>query len=437
MSHHIPSVSWQQARQILHEEGQQVAPHVKTESLPLLATIGHYLAADIYSVMPVPHYSSSAMDGYAVAGTPSWRLVTPAYPEDSRANIHRLTVPIVPGEATPILTGGLIPEGAEAIVREEHSRLYEGAEGSSRPGMGSHLETQASIHYLDMAEGFEPPAPGADIRHAGAELERGELLARHGDRVSARMAAFLGTNGFDELPVYAPIPVRCAFTGNEVITFGVPAPGQVRDAFGGFMEHAIISAGCEARPSIRLADVESEFRTFLSTSTARVLVFTGGSSTSGVDLVRKVLNDMGATYLFESVDVRPGHPALAARLPVPEKGPNSGRERFVLGLPGNPLAAYTALYSYLPPLLAGMRDMPLPELDSAVLGEPVDTLRKPAGARLLPVSVRDGVAYPLPKSASHMLSSLAAATHCAVLDDSSVRGSAHEVGARVPVIPVL
>ena len=168
-----------------------------------------------------------------------------------------------------------------------------------------------------------------------------------------------------------------------------------------------------------------------------MLVFTGGSSTSGVDLVRKVLNDMGATYLFESVDVRPGHPALAARLPIPETGPNSGRERFVLGLPGNPLAAYTALYSYLPPLLAGMRDMPLPELDSAVLGDPVATLRKPAGSRLVPVTVRDGVAYPLPKSASHMLSSLAAATHCAVLDDSLVAGSSHEVGARVPIVPVL
>ena len=150
-----------------------------------------------------------------------------------------------------------------------------------------------------------------------------------------------------------------------------------------------------------------------------------------------LLNDMGATYLFESVDVRPGHPALAARLPIPETGPNSGRERFVLGLPGNPLAAYTALYSYLPPLLAGMRDMPLPELDSAVLGDPVATLRKPAGSRLVPVTVRDGVAYPLPKSASHMLSSLAAATHCAVLDDSLAAGSSHEVGARVPIVPVL
>ena len=65
MSHHIPSVSWQQARQILHEQGLEIAHHVKTESLPLLATIDHYLADDVYSMMPVPHYSSSAMDGYA------------------------------------------------------------------------------------------------------------------------------------------------------------------------------------------------------------------------------------------------------------------------------------------------------------------------------------------------------------------------------------
>ncbi len=67
------------------------------------------------------------------------------------------------------------------------------------------------------------------------ELQHGDYLARHGERISSRMAAFLGTNGFDELPVYAPIPVRCAFTGNEVITFGLPDPGQVRDAFGGFV----------------------------------------------------------------------------------------------------------------------------------------------------------------------------------------------------------
>ena len=70
MSHHIPSVSWQQARQILHKQGLDIAHHVKTESLPLLATIGHYLADDVYSMMPVPHYSSSAMDGSVASGDP-------------------------------------------------------------------------------------------------------------------------------------------------------------------------------------------------------------------------------------------------------------------------------------------------------------------------------------------------------------------------------
>ena len=100
MSHHIPSVSWQQARQILHEQGLDIAHHVKTQSLPLLATIGRYLADDVYSMMQVPHYSSSAMDGYAVAGAPPWRSGDAGDPEDSRANIHRLTVPIAPGEAT-------------------------------------------------------------------------------------------------------------------------------------------------------------------------------------------------------------------------------------------------------------------------------------------------------------------------------------------------
>lgn len=430
MSHHIPAVSWDQARELLHTAGTQAAPGTKAEALPLLATIDHYLSEDVHAMMPVPHYSSSAMDGYAVAGNPPWRLVRPSYPEDSRANIHRLTVPISPGEATPILTGGLIPEGTEAIVREEHTSNYEGADSLAS------ADTRASIHYLEMAEGFEPPTPGTDIRFAGVELQHGDYLARHGERISSRMAAFLGTNGFDELPVYAPIPVRCAFTGNEVITFGLPDPGQVRDAFGGFVEHAIAAAGCEVHPSARLADVESEFSTFLTTSTARILVFTGGSSTSGVDMVRKALNDLGATYIFESVDVRPGHPALAASLPVPETGPNAGHQRFVLGLPGNPLAAYTALYSYLPPLLAGLRSMPLPAADAAVLAEDVPTLRKAVTTRLVPVRVTEGVAYPLPKSASHMLSSLAAATHFAVLDDSTVTGGAHPAGSRARIIPV-
>ncbi len=69
-------------------------------------------------------------------------------------------------------------------------------------------------------------------------------------------------NGFDEIPVLAPVTARCAFTGNEVITIGVPEAGQVRDAFGGFLEATLATQGCAALPSARLADTGHDFTTF-------------------------------------------------------------------------------------------------------------------------------------------------------------------------------
>ena len=103
--HHPPAVTWEQARKNLHAAGLTCTAGTDVETLPPKAAIGRYTADDVYSLMDVPHYDSSAMDGYAVSGTPPWLLVTPEYPDDERVNIHRLTVAIEPGQATPILTG--------------------------------------------------------------------------------------------------------------------------------------------------------------------------------------------------------------------------------------------------------------------------------------------------------------------------------------------
>ena len=86
--HHPPAVSWHEARELLHAAASALSPTLSTEALPLQATIGKYVAEDLTARMPVPHYSSSAMDGYAVAGAPPWRLVSPDYPEDARTNVH-------------------------------------------------------------------------------------------------------------------------------------------------------------------------------------------------------------------------------------------------------------------------------------------------------------------------------------------------------------
>ena len=162
MSHHIPAVSWDQGARAVARRRHR-PPWTPRPRLFLLATIDHYLSEDVHAMMPVPHYSSSAMDGYAVAGNPPWRLVRPSYPEDSRANIHRLTVPISPGEATPDSN------------RRPDSRRHRGhrARGAHQQLRGSRFlasaDTRASIHYLEMAEDLNrPPRNRYSFRRRGA-----------------------------------------------------------------------------------------------------------------------------------------------------------------------------------------------------------------------------------------------------------------------------
>ena len=76
------------------------------------------------------------------------------------------------------------------------------------------LNTVAGITTVTMASGHIPPANGTDIRRTGSELPAGKLLIKRGTLITARLAAFLGMNGFDELSVLTPITARCAFTGN-------------------------------------------------------------------------------------------------------------------------------------------------------------------------------------------------------------------------------
>lgn len=380
MSHHPPSQQWHSARELMQAAGAQYT-RPTVVSLPLAQAIGSTLVHDVTSVLAVPHYDSSAMDGYAVAGAPPWQLVFPAYPADKTANIHKLTVELSSGLATPIFTGGLIPSGAESILRSEHSRLSE----------------KDGVTFLEPLT--QPPAPGADIRRTGEEREAGAILASAGTLLTARCAASLAVGGIDTVQVYKPVTVAVAFSGNEVITSGIPGPGQVRDAFYPFAEHLIKAFGAQVIATTRLADTAEAFAQWMSATDAQVLLVTGGSSTSGVDMVRSTLAALGGTYLFESVRIRPGHPALAAILPG---------GRVLLGLPGNPLATYTALCAYLPALLDGAYHRKLTVLPTAPLALAIPALRKKT-PQIIPALWDSGTLRPLERAKSHMLGGFAAA----------------------------
>lgn len=405
----MPHTSWQQARQLLHRAG--AALPLTAEEVPLAQeAIGRTLSKDARALLPVPHYDSSAMDGYATAGAPPWQLLTHP-PTAEGENIHQRALPLTPGQAAPILTGGLIPAGTDAVLRQEHA-LVDGSTLSPDPKV--------------FGQGY--PAPGADIRRAGEELAAGSTVLPAGTPITARHLGALAALGLDTLTVTTRPTVAIAYTGNEIITSGLPGPGQVRDAYSMAFPHIIENLGASVSSVRRLPDSKTQLTGWLTTTGANLLLITGGSSTSTADWVRRALADLDASYLFASVAIRPGHPALAARLPAS----SNPATPLVLGLPGNPLAAYTALYSYLPPWLAGNNTAPLAELAEGVLTHPVPGYRK-HDHRLLPAaltSTPEGRKLtPLPKTQSHMLTSFATADALALIPP---RGAA--AGSTVPYL---
>ena len=368
---HDDGAGWDQARAAAHAAGTPAAPSL----LPLEACAGLTLAADLAARIPVPHYASSAMDGWAVAGEGPWQLAEA--PPGGR---------LEPGQAVPVVTGGLMPDGASAVLRSEY--------GSVRGGL--------LVLGPDVAAG-EPPA-GRHIRPAGEETLAGETVVAAGTVLNPAHLAIAAVCGHDALPVIRRPEVALLLTGDEVVTAGIPGPGKVRDTFGPALPAMVARLGGVPAPPVRLPD---DFGTLLDAVRgcgADVVVTTGGTGHSPADHLRPVLAELGARILVPSIRMRPGHPALLAGLPD---------GRLLVGLPGNPLAAIMALLTLGAPLLAGFNARPLPPLGSV-----------PAGARLAPLSGRDRLvpytltaagAVPVERAGSAMMRGLAGADGVAVV----------------------
>ncbi|MBD8518554.1 molybdopterin molybdotransferase MoeA [Plantibacter sp. CFBP 8804] len=346
--------SWSDARSIAHAAGAAQRSDV-VDTLALSEALGHVLAAPLVSPIAIPHYASSAMDGWAVAGVGPWTLLTGGDAE------HARSVGLSDGVAVDVLTGGLIPAGAEAVLQLEHGVVEQSA-GSAR------------LHLAPSAPS-EEPRPGRHIRPAGTESPAGSTVLDAGTRLGPVHLAVAAGAGFDRVSVM-PLPrVRLVLTGDEVVTSGVPAPGFVRDSFGPSLPGVIASLGGVVTSSVRVGDDASTTADALGLTSAvgaparhqrDLVVTTGGTGDSAADHVRALLRDAGADFLVDGVDVRPGGPALLARLPD---------GRLFVGLPGNPLAALLSVLTLAHPVLAGFQGLELPALRPAVLASPVDGAR--------------------------------------------------------------
>ncbi|MBW1596378.1 molybdopterin molybdotransferase MoeA [Streptomyces sp. JJ38] len=372
------AVSWADARAAARAAGRAG----EAVELPLSEALGHTLAAPLPALTDLPAFDTSAMDGWAVAGPGPWEL------DEADPGILAGDSParLPDGHAVAIATGARVPENATAVLRREHG--FAGGGRLTAP---------------------DTPAHGADIRPRGQECRTGDLLLPAGTAVTPAVLGLAAAAGYDTLPLTRRPRAEVLVLGEELLTEGVPAEGRIRDALGPLVGPWLAGLGADVVATRHLGDSADALRQALA-ETGReggvdVLVTTGSTAAGPVDHLRPALTEAGATFVVDGVAVRPGHPMLLAVLP-------DGRH--VVGLPGNPLAAVSALLTLAEPLLRALADRDPDEgpgtarLGERVPGHPTDT-------RLVPVAHRSGTAAPLRYHGPAMLRGIASATALAVI----------------------
>lgn len=387
------------------------APPPLVERVPLHDVVGRVLAGDLVTPIPLPHYTSSAMDGWAVRGEGPWRLVELGGARGDASVPDAQAAELEPDEAVVIVTGGLVPDGAEAVLRSEAGRVVDGR-----------LDAVGEI-------GREDVAGRRHLRLAGAEAAEGETVLPAGVVLTPPRIALAAATGTDAVDVRRRPRVSLVLTGDEVVESGVPAPGCVRDSFSATLPAALTALGAEVVGVHRVRDDIDATAAALTADAADLVVTTGGTGGSGVDFVRAAVDrtgvehagagHAGAEWLVPSVALRPGGPTFLART----------RDRLVLGLPGNPLAAMLGLLAVGGPLLAALTGRP-EALAEVVVGEAIDGVA--GSTRLVPVVVRDGRAVPAAHLGTGMMRGLAAADAIAVVPSGGVAAEASATALRPP-----
>ena len=353
------------------------------QGIPLVDALGCMLAADLTALGDLPATDNSAMDGWAVAGSPPWRVMAdlPA----GRLYGHRLRG----GQCVRIATGATVPDGTDAVVPVEESMTD--TSGVRRASDACPEQTTLRSH----------------IRRAGEEATHGDMLLRAGTMVTPPVLGLAAAAGNDTLLVVPTATVDVFILGDELLDAGISGASRTRDALGPQLPGWLQSFGVSPRTLRRLPDNLTTLTAALAASDASVLITTGGTGVGPRDHVRAGVEQSGGRLLVDGVDVKPGHPMLLASLPG---------DRWLVGLPGNPLAACVTMLTLIEPLLTALHGRrPKPHATARLTtAQP----RRPGdGHRLLPVALTtDGNAVVLPSCGSAMLLGLAAATGLAVID---------------------
>jgi molybdopterin molybdotransferase len=338
--------------------------------IPLSDSPGRFLAEDIFSDIDMPPFDKSAVDGYACCG-----LIQPA----DEGSQHSVTLQIIetipagsvpgktvmPGQCSKIMTGGMIPPGADLVVMIENTEL-----------LGDNL-VKVSCETL-----------ANNICYRGEDIRTGDLVLEKGTRLTpAHVAVMAGVGAVN--PMVAALPrVGIISTGDELVEPDIiPGTAQIRNTNAWQLEAQV--KAIPALPSYYgiAPDDGAELRKIIDLAMSQndLVLLTGGVSMGDFDFVPGVMEEAGIEILFSSIAIQPGKPTVYGR-----KNTTS-----VFGLPGNPVSSLVIFEMLVKPLLFLMMGSTHTPLE-LVLPLGVDfSRRNTARKSLIPVTITNGAVLPV------------------------------------------
>ena len=362
-------------------------PAVRREIVPLADARGRVCFAPVTAPIALPPFDNSAMDGYAVRAA-DVAGATAENPNHLRLIGRTAAGDVFGGEVTAgtcvrVFTGSPLPRGADAVVMQEDTR-------GDTAGVDQ-------IAFLDSAKPWE------NVRFAGEDVKAGTLVARAGERISTGRATLLAALGVAEIAVGARPRVGLLATGSELREAGdTLAPGQIFESNRlGLATFVAQAGGCPGRFPL-VPDTLAGTRAALAEafSECDVVVTSGGVSVGEFDFVKDAFTALGGELNFWKVAIRPGKPFVFGRL----------GNKFLFGVPGNPVSAMVTFFLLVRPALLRWQGA----TEIAPPGHP-GTLAEALSNRgerrhFVRVTVAtDGAVRPAGVQASHFLSSMAEA----------------------------
>jgi molybdopterin molybdotransferase len=303
------------------------------EVVTLLTAIDRILAAPVTSALDFPHWDNSAMDGYAVRyedvehcseQQPAVLEIVeeiPAGGEPQRV--------IQPGQAARILTGAVMPAGADTVVQQEQTRREE-----------------KRVFIL------AAPEPRAFVRHRASFYRAGTPLLPRGITINAPEIAVLAAAQCNYLKVYRRPRVALMSTGNELVTPDQPLQhGQIVDSNRYALAALVAQTGAEPLQLGIVRDDPEALKAAIASAlqTSDVVMSTGGVSVGDYDYVEEILASLKAEIHVSAVAFKPGKPLTVARFPA--SAVSNHKPVLYFGLPGNPVSALVSFWRFVQPAL--------------------------------------------------------------------------------------